>query len=184
VSRTGGPVKFVPLKIPPPCAVPEGPVAVPEFGVPPATRTAPVLATRLLLSSARRSPPVPGYGGSFGPVRDHAASRQGSTGPVWCGPMFHRSGPVWCGPGRGGERANAFSRSPLVPRMVTGAAVGARDHMLIVASMVSRRCTQAISDLACGTGLHRIDRVARIHRDNRSRPSVSVAGAVPVTDER
>jgi len=33
--------------------------------------------------------------------------------------------------------------------MVTGA-VGASDHRLIVASMVSRRCTQAISDLAYG----------------------------------
>jgi hypothetical protein len=30
--------------------------------------------------------------------------------------------------------------------MVTGAAVGASDHRLIVASMVIRRCTQAISD--------------------------------------
>jgi hypothetical protein len=104
--------------------------------------------------------------------------------PVRSGAALCSTGPVWCGPGRGGERANAFSRSPLVPGMVTGAAVGASDHRLIVASMVSRRCTQAISDLACGTGLHRIDRVARIHRDNRSRPSVSVAGAVPVTDER
>jgi hypothetical protein len=85
------------------------------------------------------------------------------------GPMFHRSGlvrpyvpsvrsgpvrsgPVRSGAGRGGERANAFSRSPLVPRMVTGAAAGASDHRLIVASMVSRRRTQAISDLACSSG--------------------------------
>jgi len=47
-----------------------------------------------------------------------------STGPV---------GPVRSGAGRGGERANAFSRSPLVRRIVTGAAVGAGDHRLIVA---------------------------------------------------
>jgi len=89
-------------------------------------------------------------------------------------PMFHRTGPDRTGPsgpGRGGpgrgaagqarrERANAFSRSPLVPRMVTSAAVGASDHRLIVTSMVSRRCTQAISDLAYGTGAHRIRTVA------------------------
>jgi hypothetical protein len=102
-------------------------------------------------------------------------------------PMFHRSGPVRpgragsvragsgrAGAGRGGpgrgaagrERANAFSRSPLVPRMVTSAAVGASDHRLIVTSMVSRRCTQAISDLAYGTGVPRIHHEARINHDN------------------
>jgi hypothetical protein len=32
-----------------------------------------------------------------------------------------------------------------------------------------------------GSGTHRIDRVARIHRGNRSDPSVSAAGVVPVT---
>ena len=70
-----------------------------------------------------------------------------------------RSGAARCsiGPVRfGREWAGAFGRSPLVPTMVTGAAVGASDHRLIVASMVSRRCTQAISDLACGSGAHRI----------------------------
>jgi hypothetical protein len=46
--------------------------------------------------------------------------------------------------------------------MVTGAAAGASDHRLIVASMVSRRWTQAISDLAYG--MHRISRGTRIHR--------------------
>ena len=113
------------------------------------------------------------------------------------GPMFHRSGlvrpyvpsvrpapvrpaPVRAGPGRGGpgpgragrERANAFSRSPLVPGMVTGAAVGASDHRLIVASMVSRRCTQAISHLACGTGVHHVRTVPVQGRD----PSAAVSG--------
>jgi hypothetical protein len=52
-----------------------------------------------------------------------------STGPVWCGPMFHRSGLVrpdvppdrgrsGPGPAPGGERADAVSRSSLMPEMV------------------------------------------------------------------
>ncbi len=51
---------------------------------------------------------------------------------------------------------------------------------LTVASILSRRARRC-SDLACGTGLHRIDRVARIHHDSRSKSSVFVAGVAPVT---
>jgi hypothetical protein len=50
--------------------------------------------------------------------------------------------------------------------MVTGAAVGASDHRLIAASMVSRRCTQAIPDLAYGTGIPRINHQAQINHDD------------------
>ena len=102
--------------------------------------------------------------------------------------MFHRSGlvrpyvpPVRSGPGPGGVRADAFSRSSLMPEMVNPYRRWLDDQRLIVASMLSRRCTQAISDSACGTGMHRISRGARIHRNNRRGPYVSAAGVVPVT---
>jgi hypothetical protein len=77
--------------------------------------------------------------------------------------MFHRSGlvrpyvpPVRSGPGPGGERADAFSRSSLMPEIVNRYRRWLDDQRLIVASMVSRRCTQAISDSACGTGDHHV----------------------------
>jgi hypothetical protein len=61
----------------------------------------------------RHRPDVP-------PVRSGAA--RCSTGPVWCGPMFHRSAPdrgrSGPGPAPGGERADAVSRSSLMPEMV------------------------------------------------------------------
>jgi hypothetical protein len=65
--------------------------------------------------------------------------------------MFHRSGlvrpdvpPVRSGPGPGGERADAFSRSWLMPEMVNRYRRWPGGQRLIAASMVSRRRTQAI----------------------------------------
>jgi len=67
---------------------------------------------------------------------------------VLCGPLCHRAGP---GPG---ERASAVSRFPRMPGMVTGTVVGASDYRPVVASMVSRRGTQASPGLAGGVGAH------------------------------
>ena len=101
------------------------------------------------------------------------------------GPMFHRSGlvrpyvpPGRAGPGRGWAGRGAgkrVQRSPLVPRMVTGAAVGASDHRLIAASMVSRRCTQVISDLAYGAGVRWTGRRRRTRR-GRAGGAVAAGG--------
>ena len=62
-------------------------------------------------------------------------------------------------PGRGsGKRVEPV---PADAGMVTGTVVGVSDYRLIVASMVSRRGTQAISGLARGVGVHRVGRGAR-----------------------
>ena len=66
------------------------------------------------------------------PVRPGAA--RCSTGPL-------RSAPVWA---RGGERADAVSRSWLMPEKVNRYRRWPDDQRLIAASMVSRRRRQAI----------------------------------------
>jgi hypothetical protein len=58
---------------------------------------------------------------------------------VRSGPL--RSAPVWA---RGGERADAFSRSWLIPERVNRYRRWLDDQRLIAASMVSRRRPQAI----------------------------------------
>ena len=77
-----------------------------------------------------RRPDVP-------PVRSGAA--RCSTGPLRSAPL--RSAPVWA---RGGERADAVSRSWLMPEKVNRYRRWPDDQRLIAASMVSRRRRQAI----------------------------------------
>jgi hypothetical protein len=49
---------------------------------------------------------------------------------------------------------------------------------------VGRREGRMISQLACGTGMHRIDRGTRIDHNNRNGPYVYAAGVTPVTTVR
>jgi hypothetical protein len=56
----------------------------------------------------------------------------------------------------------------------------ASDHRLIVASIVNRRARRRFPHLACGTGVHRIDHVARINHANVTEAAdVAVAALSP-----
>ena len=71
-------------------------------------------------------------------------------------------------------RANA----PMVDMHLHGRTRG--HHKFTVVSMVSRRAGRTFSDLACGTGMHRIHHGARIHHDlPPARRTAGHAGAGP-----
>jgi hypothetical protein len=100
---------------------------------------------------------------------------QCSTGPAWCGPMFHRTGPgggpgaarcsngpLRSGPGpareprpAGGQRADTFSRSALMPQLASRYRRWRADQGLIAASRVSRRGPQASSGRVPDPGVPR-----------------------------
>ena len=77
-------------------------------------------------------------------------------------------------PARAGLTAPGARRPELL-------AVSHAGQSWIIASILSRRPQEMWSHLAYGTGMHRIDHGARIHRNNRRSLSVSAAGVVPVT---
>ena len=64
-------------------------------------------------------------------------------------------------PARAGLTAPGTGRRELL-------AVSQRGQSWIIASILSRRPEGMLSHLACGTGTHRINHEARIHRSNRS----------------